>query len=260
MSQLSEFKAVALEAVSKSEERIMHYFHNLPPIEKKIDMSPVTKADKEAEEIIIDTIKKRFPSHGFLGEEYGSDHDDAEFVWIIDPIDGTKNFIHGIDFFGTVLGLKHQGTIVLGISNMPAVKELLFASTEEQTTANGKAVHVSSIADMKEASVTCGSFGKPENELYRKAIFEIADKTYHMKGYGDVHGYHLVATGKADAMFENSVKAWDISAYQIIIKQAGGRYSDFSGNDFALGGTSIATNGLFHDQMLAVLKEAQTNS
>lgn len=254
MTKVHEFKTVALEAVKKAEERILYYFHHLPPIEKKVNMSPVTKADKEAEQIIVDTIKQKFPSHGFLGEEFGSDHDDAEFVWIIDPIDGTKNFIHGLEFFGTVLGLKHEGKIILGISNMPAMGELLFASTEEQTSLNGKPVSVSSIDSLQEAYVTVGSFGKLQEKNYLDALINLQSKTTNMRGYGDVHGYHLVATGRADVMFEPSTHEWDISAYQIIIKQAGGKYSDFSGNESALGPTSLATNGLLHEQMLAVLK------
>lgn len=247
MNDLVQFKKVAIEAVKKAEERITYYFHNLPTVEKKVDMTPVTKADKEAEEIIINTIKKNFPGHGFLGEEFGSDNDSAEFVWIIDPIDGTKNFIHGLDFFGTVLGLMYQGKIIMGISNMPALGELLFASTEERTTLNGKEVKVSNISTINDAFVTMGSL--KNNEAYLKAVTTIGEKSLNMRGYGDIHGYHLVATGKADVMFEAGAKPWDISAFQIIIKQAGGKYSDFSGDEFALGPTSLATNGLLHEEM-----------
>src|SRR5579859_4625823 len=150
MSDLQTFKKTGIEAVRKAEERILYYFHNLPKIEKKTDMTPVTKADKEAEEIIVDTIKKKFPDHGFLGEELGSYNDKAEFQWIIDPIDGTKNFIHGLDFFGTVLGLKYQEKIIMGISNMPILGEFLFASEEEATTLNDKSVTVSSITTLSE--------------------------------------------------------------------------------------------------------------
>lgn len=252
MTNLTQFKKIALDAVKKAEERIIYYFHNLPKIEKKVDMTPVTKADTEAEEIIIDILRKSFPNHGFFGEEFGSDNDQAEFVWVIDPIDGTKNFVHGLDFFGTVLGLKHQGKIIMGISNMPALNELLFASEEEHTTLNGKPVTVSSINSINEAFVTMGSL--QNDEAYLKAVTEIAEKTLNMRGYGDVHGYHLVATGKADVMFESGVKPWDISAFQIIIKQAGGKYSDFNGNEFALGPTSLATNGLLHQEMLKIFQ------
>ncbi len=253
MTDLIQFKKVAIDAVKKAEERITYYFHNLPKIEKKVDMTPVTKADKEAEEIIIDTIKKSFPSHGFFGEEFGSNNESAEFVWIIDPIDGTKNFIHGLDFFGTVLGLKYQGKIIMGISNMPALGELLFASTEEQTTSNGKVVRVSNIRTISDAFVTMGSL--KNNEAYLKAVTTIGEKTLNMRGYGDIHGYHLVATGRADVMFEYGAKPWDISAFQIIIKQAGGKYSDFNGNKFALGPSSLATNEFLHEEMLKIFKE-----
>lgn len=256
MTDYLAFKNIALEAVKKAEERIVHYFHHLPKIEKKIDMTPVTKADKEAEEIIIQTIKKKFPDHGFLGEEFGSDNETADFVWIIDPIDGTKNFIHGLDFFGTVLGLRHQGKIIMGVSNMPALEELLFASEQEQTTLNGKKTHVSAINSLAEAYVSLGGFNNLQERKYLDAVIAVEKRTLNMRGYGDVHGYHLVATGRADVMFEPTVKPWDVSAYQVIIKQAGGRYSDFQGNEHALGPSSLATNGLVHNQMLKILKNA----
>jgi histidinol-phosphatase len=253
MTNLTEFKKVALDAVQKAEERIMYYFHNQPKVETKIDKTPATKADKEAEEIIISTIKKSFPNHGFMGEEFGIDNENAEFVWIIDPIDGTKNFIHGLNFFGTVLGLKYQGKIILGISNMPAVGELLYASEAENTTLNNKIVHVSKIANLENAFVNFNPSHLDEPEFIN-LIKAIDKKVINMRGFGDTYGYHLVATGRSDVMFEIGPKAWDISAYQIIIKQAGGKYSNFEGNEYALGETALATNGLIHEEILEIIK------
>ena len=252
---LDEFKKVALNAIANSERIILDYFHNVPKIETKIDKTPVTKADKEAEEIIISTIKKSFPSHGFMGEEFGNDNDKAEFTWIIDPIDGTKNFIHGLMFFGTVLGLKHQGKIILGISNMPAIGELLFASKTEGTSLNGKEVHVSKIPDLESSFVNFNP-SKFNNPKFINIVKNVDERVLNMRGFGDTYGYHLVATGRADVFFEFGPKAWDISAFQIIIKQAGGRYSDFEGNEYALGGTSLATNGLVHQEMLQLIKNS----
>lgn len=255
MVDLGEFKKVAIDAVKKAEERILYYFHNLPQIEKKVDPTPVTKADREAEEIIVDTINKAFPDHGFLGEEFGSNNDKAEYVWIIDPIDGTKSFIHGLDFFGTVLGLKHQGRIILGISNMPAIGELIFASENENSTLNNKEVHVSKIESLENSFVNFNpnNFDDPR---FVNIVKSVDKKVLNIRGFGDTYGYHLVATGRADVMFEMGPKAWDISAYQIIIKQAGGKYSDFDGNEFALGPTSLATNSFLHSEMLKIFKEA----
>jgi len=253
MTDLAEYKKVALDAVKKAEERILHYFRNLPKIETKIDNTPVTKADQEAEEIIVSTIKKAFPAHGFLGEEFGTDNDKAEFVWIIDPIDDTKNFIHGLNFFGTVLGLKHRGKIVLGISNMPAVEELLYASETEKTTLNNKPVHVSQIKQLENSFVNFNP-SKFDNPKVVNIVKAVDKRVLNMRGFGDTYGYHLVATGRADVFFEFGPKAWDISAFQIIIKQAGGKYSNFEGNELALGETSLATNGLLHQEMLRIIK------
>lgn len=256
MIDLGEFKKVAMDAVRKAEERILYYFHNQPKIETKVNKTPVTRADKEAEEIIVNTIRKTFPNHGFLGEEFGSDNDQAEFVWIIDPIDGTKNFIHGLDFFGTVLGLKYQGKIILGISNMPAISELIFASETERTTLNDKEVHVSKIGRLEDGFVNFNPSNFDDPRLIN-IVKSVDKKVINLRGFGDTYGYHLVATGRADVMFEIGPKAWDISAYQIIIKQAGGKYSDFDGNEYALGGTSLGTNGLIHEEMLQIVKEAR---
>ena len=250
---LDEYKKVALLAAEKSSERIMHYFTNLPKIETKIDRTPFTKADKEAEEIIVSTIKKTFPTHGFIGEELGSDKDDAEFTWIIDPIDGTKAFIHGINFFGTVIGLKHQGKIILGVSNMPAIGELLYASETENTMHNGKPVRVSQISSLEESflNLSPSTMDNLKVLIIAKAVEK---KVINARGYADTLGYHLVATGRSEVFFEINIKPWDISAFQIIIKQAGGKYSDFNGNEYGLGPTSLATNGLLHPEMLRIIK------
>ena len=255
MHDIAEYKKVAIEAVKKAEERILYYFHNLPKIEIKIDKTPVTRADKEAEEIIVSTIRKAFPQHGFMGEELGMDNENAEFVWIIDPIDGTKNFIHGLNFFGTVLGLKYQEKIILGISNMPAINEFLFASVSEPTMLNNIPVHVSRITNLSNAFVTCNPSGLDDEHMVN--LMKAVDKcVLNMRGFGDTYGYHLVATGRAEVMFEKTTNAWDISAFQIIIKQAGGTYSDFAGNENALGGTSLATNGLLHEEMLRIIQSS----
>lgn len=252
---MTQFKKVALEAVKKAEKIILHYYQNLPPIETKVDKTPVTKADKEAEEIIVSTIRKSFPNHGIIGEEFGTDNENAEFTWIIDPIDGTKNFIHKLDFFGTVLGLKHQGKIILGISNMPAIGELLYASATEETTLNNKLVRVSKIPRLEDCFVNFNP-SKFDNPKFVNIVKNVDAKVLNMRGFGDTYGYHLVATGRADIFFEIGPKAWDISAFQIIIKQAGGKYSDFEGNEYALGGTSLATNGLVHQEMLQLIKSS----
>jgi len=253
MDFINEFKKVALQAAEKSSERIMHYFTNLPKIKTKIDKTPFTKADKEAEEIIVSTIKKAFPSHGFIGEELGSEKEDAEFTWIIDPIDGTKAFIHGINFFGTVIGLKHQGKIILGISNMPAIGELLYASEMENTKLNGKPIRVSQISKLEDSFVNF-SPSTIDNQKLLNIAKTVGKKVIHMRGFADTYGYHLVATGRSEVFFETGIKPWDISAFQIIIRQAGGKYSDFEGNEYALGPTSLATNGLLHPEMLRIIK------
>ncbi|MCA9372008.1 inositol monophosphatase [Candidatus Woesebacteria bacterium] len=255
MNRRSEYKKIALEAVQKAGTIITDYFHHLPKVETKPDHTPVTKADKEAEEIIVSTISKAFPNHGFIGEEFGTENENAEFTWIIDPIDGTKTFIRGMPFFGTVLGLRHQNKIILGISHMPILNELLYASDEEPTTLNGKPVRVSKIEKLKDSYVNVNPSNLANTNL-TNILRALDTKVLNIRGFGDLYGYHLVANGRADAFLEIGPSAWDISAFQIIIKQAGGEYSDFDGNEYALGGTSLATNGLLHQQLLSFIQSS----
>src|SRR3989338_3853377 len=136
-------------------------------------------------EIIISTIKKAFPLHGFLGEEFGKDKEDAEFTWIIDPIDGTKNFIHGLSFFGTVLSLKYQGKVILGISNMPALGELLYASKDEKTTLNGKSTHVSQIQKLEDSFVNFNP-SKFDTPRFLNIVKTVDRRVTNMRGFGDI--------------------------------------------------------------------------
>src|SRR3972149_6334211 len=251
---MDEFKKVALEAVKAAEERILFHFNQELVAEQKADFSPVTKADKEAEEIIVSTIKKRFPNHGFSGEEFGTDNPNAEFVWYIDPIDGTKEFIHGIETFGTILGLKHGDQIILGVVNLPALKELIFASTQEQTTINAARVGVSKTDDLSKAYINFGGYRVLENQGYMQALINLKNRAQSVKGFPYAYSFSLLVKGKIDGMIDPAALPHDVSAWTIIVKQAGGKYSDFYGNEDTLGPTSLATNGKIHSQLMEILK------
>src|SRR3972149_3796794 len=224
---MDEFKKVALEAVKAAEERILFHFNQELVAEQKADFSPVTKADKEAEEIIVSTIKKRFPNHGFSGEEFGTDNPNAEFVWYIDPIDGTKEFIHGIE---------------------------TFASTQEQTTINAARVGVSKTDDLSKAYINFGGYRVLENQGYMQALINLKNRAQSVKGFPYAYSFSLLVKGKIDGMIDPAALPHDVSAWTIIVKQAGGKYSDFYGNEDTLGPTSLATNGKIHSQLMEILK------
>lgn len=251
---------VALEAVKKAEKEIMKVY-NQPSfdVEYKDDNSPVTVADTKAEEIIISEIKKHFPSHSVLGEEFGSDDVDSEFVWITDPIDGTVKFSHKIPLFSTQLALVREGEVILGITNNLAFGELFYAEKGKGTFKNGERVKVSAVTDLTKAFITAGSI----KHFYRNDTMEKYAKLVEVcrsRGFGDAYAYSLVAAGNVDICMEAMTKIWDIAASKILIEEAGGKITNFEGKDITMDQrgeiTVIATNGLLHDQVVEYMRSA----
>lgn len=251
------FLTVGQEAVLKAEAIIVDYFHktNLA-YENKIDMSPVTDADKEAEAVIRSHIKASFPEHGFLGEEEGNTEPDAEYQWIIDPIDGTKNFIHKLPFFSTELALAHKGKIVLGISNAPILKRKLHAVQGEGAYINGNKVSVSKITSIQNTYLSIGSLKYFISKGHTDAITRLSQDVFQCRSFGDTWSYHYLAEGKLDVIIEPKINIWDIAAMSIIITEAGGTVSDIEGNQVTMETTSfLASNGLVHSKILEYFKK-----
>jgi len=247
----SEFLIVGLEAVKKAEDIIMKYYHGEFDIELKADETPVTVADREAENIIIKTIQETFPDHGFLGEEFGDNDGTSEYTWIIDPIDGTSNFVRRIPLFGTLVTLMKGDEIILGISNMPAIGELLYAEKGGGAFLNNDPVQVSDISSVEESMVCFGGlngFGKYGTE---QQMLKLALDARRNRGIGDCYMYHLLASGRCDAVIEGKVSVWDVALFSIIIEEAGGKVTEMSGKSVGLKTKDIvATNGRTHEGVL----------
>jgi histidinol-phosphatase len=245
----SPYLAVALEAVKAAEAVIMRYYNSDLVIETKADDTPVTVADREAEEIIKATIKQAFPDHTFFGEE-GEKVDLANhrgFSWIIDPIDGTKSFIRGNPLFGTLLALMKDGELILGISNAPAFKELAYACKGEGAFINGKRVQVSKVDTIADAYLSNGRLKYFENINRIPQLLKISREAQWARGMGDFWLYHLVAQGKVDIMMEGQVKFWDVAAAKVIVEEAGGMLTQLDGTPFTYQSTTaLATNGKMH--------------
>lgn len=245
--QDSPYLKVALDAIEKAERIIMEYFSDDLRATLKPDQSPVTIADKEAEQSIVETIRSAFPDHGFLGEELGEDHSNAEYVWVIDPIDGTKNYLRTIPFFATQLALMHRGELILGVSNAPALHERLWAEKGKGAFCNGAAVHVSNVTTFKDAFLVFGGLGYFERTNSVPSLLKLASATRGHRGFGDFWGYHLVAQGKADIMVEAKIRIWDIAALTIIVREAGGMVTDMTGQPITVATTSaLAANTALH--------------
>lgn len=251
----SKFLQIALKAAKEAERVIMKYYKADIEAEWKRDFSPVTIADIEAEKTIIETIKKVFPEHAFLSEESGVDTFQSECLWIIDPLDGTKRYIREIPLFGTQIALMRNGELVLGVSNMPFLKELLYAEEGKGAYCNDSRIRVSETKDLNKAYVSFGSLISFEKCSLIPNLLALEKSILFSRGIGDIWSYHLLARGKLDIVVETKVKIWDIAALKVIIEEAGGKVTDFHGDSVTKNTTSvIATNGTLHDSVVKIFK------
>jgi len=227
--------------------------------ERKSDNSPVTIADRSAEQLLRERIAGAFPSDGILGEELGTTDGTSGFRWILDPIDGTKSFIHGVPLYGTMVAVEHEGRAVVGLVFMPALDEGVFASTGQGTW------HFRGNAAPQRAKVSTrpsladGLFVTSQVDTFAKrgaaAAFDALQKAaYITRTWGDCYGYLLVATGRAEVMVDPMLNVWDAAAVQPIIEEAGGTFTDWQGTPTIHAGEAIATNGLVLEEVLSVTR------
>ncbi len=247
----------ALKVVKASERITLKYFRSKFKIDYKSDRSPVTIADKSCEKFLIRELSKKFPGHGFYGEEFGDNSAGKDFRWIIDPIDGTRNFTRGIPFWGTLCGLEHQGEMVAGIMALPALKKTYYASKKHGAFCNGKRIKVSKLAELEKSTVVFGGLSYFVGTKYERAFLDIVKSSYHDRGFGDCFGYTFVAEGQAEAMLDPIVSPWDVAAIKPIIEEADGVFTDFEGNPTIYNKTGLAANPYLHER---VLKELQLTS
>ena len=257
MEELIEF---ARELALYSGKLIRGYFEEAlagggPAVMRKADRSPVTKADREAEAMMRGMIRERFPDHQVLGEEGGSDGPaQADYRWILDPIDGTKSFIHGVPLFGTLIALVERGTPVIGVINLPATGEMMIGARDRPTTVNGRPVRVRETARLSEATVLFTDLPNMTGLGHGPALEALGREVELMRGWGDCYGHFLVAAGRADAMIDPELNLWDVAALKPCVEGAGGRLTDLAGVDTGLGESALSTNGLLHDRLLERLK------
>ncbi len=249
---MSTFLDVALEAVKQAEVTVMHYFDPKGVAsENKADGSPVTKADTEAEAIIIQHIKAAFPDHAILAEESGREDTASEYRWIIDPIDGTKNYTRGLPFFGMLVALMKNGEVIMGVSNMPAFGEMMYAEKGQGAFLNGERVSVSEVKDMKDIYLTFGGLGYFEKAGTVDKITTIRDRIFQLRSFGDVYMYHMLAQGRLDVVVESSIKLHDVAPLKLIVEEAGGRATEIDGTELNMDTDNfLATNGLVHQMMI----------
>ena len=248
----SEFLTVALAAAKNAEDIIISYYNsNTLNVELKADETPVTRADTEAEKAIRETITDTFPDHGFLGEEYGTQEGTSPYMWIIDPIDATKNYIRKIPIFGTQIALIKGDELILGVSNAPLLNELLYAEASKGAFLNGEPIKVSDVSQPADAMICHGGLKWFAEKDVLGGICNLINDSARTRGFGDFYMYHLVASARVDAVIEAAISIWDIAAITAIVREAGGTVTDMQGQTITKDTVSlIATNGVLHEAVL----------
>lgn len=241
---------LALELAEAADEITMKHFRLATlEVRTKQDMTPVSEADEAVERMIRDRLQRERPEDGIIGEEFGASGSSAR-RWIIDPIDATKNYVRGIPVFATLIALEDAGRLVAGVVSAPALGRRWSASRGSGAFCNGVAMRVSQVASLSDAHIAYDSvtdydkFGTTENFL------SLARKCARARGFGDFWIHMLVAEGAIEIAVEPQVAAWDMAAVQVIVEEAGGRFTDLRGHARHDGGSGVSTNGALHEAVL----------
>lgn len=246
---IQEYLDRAIEFARKGGEVTLKYFHRDIDIDYKLDKTPVTKADREAEQAIRDLIIKYYPDHGILGEEFGTVNPGSRFQWIIDPIDGTLSYIHGIALYTTLVALVVDSKPVVGAIYAPATNELCAAGTGLGTWFNETRCHVSATKSLKDATLLTTDFRDIHQYGFGDDFKELMEQVYLTRNWGDAYGHMLVASGRADVMFDPILNIWDAAALLPVVTEAGGSFTDVQGKATIDGGSAISCTPQLLDQL-----------
>jgi histidinol-phosphatase len=242
-----------IRAAEAAGEVAMRYYRGGFEVTIKPDQTPVTQADREAEQAIKAILRRACPGHGFLGEEFGEEGP-KERRFIIDPIDGTKNFIRRVPIWAVLIGLEEAGQVTAGVVLNPASGEMLWAHRGDGAWDRDGRLRVSDCGRLAEATVLHSDLHLLRQGPHWGAFLRVIDGSRRSRGFGDYYGYGLVAAGKAELYLEVDLKPWDVAPMLVLLEEAGGRLTDFSGRATIYDGSVLATNGRLHDQILALLR------
>jgi histidinol-phosphatase len=243
----------AVEAARAAGEVALRYYRAGFDVTLKPDQTPVTAADREAERVIEHILTKLTPTCGFLGEEFGP-RGPQDRRWIVDPIDGTRNFVRRIPFWATLIALEEQGEVTVGVIHNPVTGELYSARKGGGARLNGVPIHVSTTSALKEGHLLHAGLDIMRTGGHWDGFLRLVDGTARQRGFGDYYGYTLVAEGKAELYLEMDLKPWDLAACKVVVEEAGGRFTDFAGQPSIYTGSSLVSNGRVHDAALALLR------
>jgi histidinol-phosphatase len=255
---LAAVRDLALELADVADGLTLAAFRSAMEVRRKPDGSEVTEIDVAVEVALRDRILAAFPDHRVVGEEHGTADggafEDGAPVWTIDPIDGTTNFVKGNPIFATLIACSVGERDLVGVASAPALGTRWDGIVGEGARQDGRRIEVSDVASLELAEVSVGAFGDIEERL-PGLLARFAGTTTRQRGYGDFWAYCLLAAGSTDAVVEARLNAWDLAAVRAIVEAAGGRVTDIDGRGRSDGGSAVASNGLLHDELLAVVAE-----
>ncbi|HLA11826.1 MAG TPA: inositol monophosphatase family protein [Pyrinomonadaceae bacterium] len=254
-SELKSLLDFAVRLAREAGEVANRYFKGSFVAERKADKSLVTNADRETEACLRAAIAQAFPEDGILGQEEEEVISTSGRRWIIDPIDGTYSFVHGVPLYAVLIGLEIDDESVLGVVNLPALNELVYAARGLGCFWNGEAARVSATTTLEEALLLSTDFGTCEAHGVGRAAEVLQKHVHARRTWGDAYGHVLVATGRAEVMLDPVMNVWDCAALLPIVEEAGGRFTDWRGRSTIHGGNAISTNALLFDLVMNVIRE-----
>lgn len=266
--ELRSWVDAALTWCDAADEIALRHFRQDPIASRKPDRTFVTEADTAVERLIRERIADAFPDHGVVGEEFGSDAGGAAVRWFVDPIDGTHNYLRGVPIFATLLGVERDGELQAGIVSAPALGGRWFAWRGGGAWAAGRLggsdpdgiarrLRVTSITELAEAQVLHAGTQDVVASAEAPGFMQLLGTAWRERGIGDFWGYALLAEGAAEVMVEVGLSIWDIAGPAVLVEEAGGRVTDFAGRRVFDGGTTLATNGLVHEKVRAMLRTGE---
>ena len=255
LSRLNEYVEFAVQTAYEAGRLTLGYFRTELQPELKADNTPVTVADRKAEELIHARIEHRFPGHRIVGEEFGTAGSDASApCWWIDPIDGTKAFVRGVPLYGVLIGLEIENRIVAGAAYFPALDEMVYAADGSGCFLNGRRCMVSSARNLSLGIVSFTNAASFKNAGREAAWQRVLDVAYHSVGWSDAYGHALVAAGRLELMLDPIMNPYDCGPFPVILREAGGYFGDWSGNETIYGNEALSTTRELLPQVLSLVR------
>jgi histidinol-phosphatase len=253
-SPLSSYLDFALDAAWQAGRITLGYFQSGITAERKADNSPVTIADKQAEQKLRELISHAYPDHGIIGEEFGQQTSSSGLIWTVDPIDGTKSFVQGVPLYAVLLALTDGKRPLVGVAHFPALNETVYALQGGGCFWNGRRCHTSTVDVLSDAVLVASEIGGYSQYSKQDAWERLVNATYIQRTWGDAYGYVLVATGRAEVMLDARMAVWDCGPLQVILEEAGGTFTDWKGIPTIYAGESIASNGPLFDTVMKLIQ------